>query len=82
MLENLGAKCEETEDGIIVTGIRELTGGIVDSCNDHRIAMSAAIAAIVCSGNVEINGAEAVRKSYPDFWKDYQRLGGTVTLTD
>lgn len=82
MLENLGAKCEETEDGIIVAGVRELTGGRVDSCNDHRIAMSAAIAAIVCSGNVEIDGAEAVRKSYPDFWKDYQRLGGTVTLTE
>lgn len=82
MLENLGAKCEETEDGIIVAGVRELTGGRVDSCNDHRIAMSAAIAAIVCSGNVEIDGAEAVRKSYPDFWKEYQRLGGTVTLTE
>ena len=82
MLENLGAKCEETEDGIIVTGVRDLTGGRVDSCNDHRIAMSAAIAAIVCSGNVEVDGAEAVRKSYPDFWKDYQRLGGTVTLTE
>ena len=51
-------------------------GGTVDSCNDHRIAMAAAIAAIVSAGSVTIQGAEAVNKSYPQFWAEYRRLGG------
>ena len=53
-----------------------LTGGTVDSCNDHRIAMSAAIAATVCTGSVTILGAQCVSKSYPSFWEEYRRLGG------
>ena len=55
-----------------------LRGGTVDSVNDHRIAMSAAIAATVCEKSVTVLGAEAVNKSYPDFWKDYESLGGKV----
>lgn len=49
----------------------------VDTFNDHRIAMSAAIAATVADGQVQINGAECVAKSYPNFWDEYSRLGGT-----
>ena len=49
----------------------------VDTFNDHRIAMSAAIAATVADGQVKINGAECVAKSYPTFWEEYSRLGGT-----
>ncbi len=51
-----------------------LTGGTVQSHNDHRIAMSAAIAATVCKNPVTIVGAEAVRKSYPGFFGDLDRL--------
>ena len=51
-------------------------GGYVDSINDHRIAMSAAIAATVCSNPVTISGAQSVNKSYPRFWEEYHRLGG------
>jgi len=50
---------------------------VVDSVNDHRIAMAAAIASFA-AGNVTILGAEAVRKSYPGFWDDFRRLGGSV----
>lgn len=50
--------------------------GIVDSCNDHRIAMAAAIAATVAAGPIQILHAECVSKSYPGFWKDYAALGG------
>ena len=75
MLENLGGRAEADENTITVFP-SELTGGIVDSCNDHRIAMSAAIAATVCTGSVTILGAQCVSKSYPSFWEEYRRLGG------
>lgn len=52
----------------------------MDSCQDHRIAMSAAIASIACENEVVITGAEAVRKSYPAFWEDFKKLGGKVII--
>ena len=75
MLVSLGGRAEADENTLSVYPA-EFTGGIVDSCNDHRIAMSAAIAATLCSGSVTILGAECVRKSYPRFWEEYRRLGG------
>lgn len=75
MLNSLGGKAEADENTLTVyrTG---LTGGTVDSVNDHRIAMSAAIAATVCTQNVTILGAECMQKSYPQFLEEYRRLGG------
>ena len=52
----------------------------MDSANDHRIAMAAAIAATDCAGPVTIRGAECVKKSYPDFWEAYQALGGELRV--
>lgn len=51
-------------------------GCTIDTQNDHRIAMAAAIAATVASGPVTITGAQCVNKSYPDFWSEYKKLGG------
>ena len=75
MIKTLGGNAESTEDTLTVygTGYR---GGIVDSVNDHRIAMSAAIASTICTEPVTILGAEAVKKSYPHFWEEFSRLGG------
>ena len=75
MIEALGGRAWATEDTLTVcgTGYR---GGTVDAQNDHRIAMSAAIAATVCTKPVTVLGAEAVKKSYPKFWDEYARLGG------
>ncbi len=75
MLEALGGKAEVDENTLTVYGTG-LTGGIVDSRNDHRIAMSAAIAATVCQEPVTILGAQCVEKSYPSFFDEYRRLGG------
>ena len=75
MLEALGGKAEATENTLTVYGTG-LTGGTVNSFNDHRIAMSAAIAATVCKEDVTILGAECVSKSYPNFFVEYRRLGG------
>ena len=76
MLTALGCGVEELPDGLTLHGGASLTGGTVDGANDHRIVMAAAIAASACSGPVAILGAEAVSKSYPDFWEEYQRAGG------
>ena len=79
MINALGGKAEATEDRLTVYGTG-LVGGTVDACNDHRIAMSAAIAAMVCAQQVVLLGAEAVNKSYPAFWNEYIRLGGKYEL--
>ena len=75
MLRALGIRAEASERELKVTG-GTFTGGVVNACNDHRIAMSAAIAATVAGGPVTILGAECVAKSYPAFWQEYKRLGG------
>ncbi len=75
-LTALGADITMTDDGFIIRGVKNLRGGQVDGALDHRIVMSAAIASVVCDGEVEIGDAEAVSKSYPDFWRDFEALGG------
>ncbi len=75
MIEGLGGRAEATEDTLTVYGTG-LIGGTVDGVNDHRIAMSAAIASTVCKNNVIILGTECVKKSYPKFWEEFSRLGG------
>ena len=69
MLKALGADIKETEDGLLIRGKKELDGGTVDSFNDHRIAMSAAVAAGICSSPVIVTGAECTDKSFPGFWE-------------
>ena len=74
MDEALGAQVEELPEGLRICGVSRLRGGEVDAFCDHRIAMAAAIAANASDGAVTVHGAEAVAKSYPDFWSDYQAL--------
>lgn len=77
MINSLGGKAEEFSDRLEITGT-PLSGGCVDSFGDHRIVMAAAIAAGVCEGQTVIHGAEAARKSYPEFFRDFSALGGTI----
>lgn len=74
MLEALGGKVRADEDHIYIEGCERLHGGTVDSFNDHRIAMSAAIASTFCENPVTITGADAVAKSYPGFFEDFRTL--------
>ena len=77
VLRALGADVEEGPDFLRIQGRDALAGGCtVDCCNDHRIAMMAAIAAARCESPVTLTGAECVAKSYPDFWAHYRMLGG------
>lgn len=75
MLEALGGTAYADDDTLTVLPCR-FHGGTVDTCADHRIAMSAAIAATVADSPVTILGAQCVSKSYPTFWNEYKRLGG------
>ncbi|MTI71677.1 MAG: 3-phosphoshikimate 1-carboxyvinyltransferase [Firmicutes bacterium] len=77
-LNKLGASVTELEDGLVIKGKEKLNGGVVDSWNDHRIAMALAIASIKCSEAVIIKGSEAINKSYPHFWMDLKKLGGKI----
>ena len=79
MIHALGGKAESDENTMTVYP-SILKGGTVDACNDHRIAMAAAIAATICKDNVTILGAQCVEKSYPQFWEEYSRLGGNYEL--
>ena len=82
-LNAMGAKVTEGEDNLIIEGQTSLKGGVtVDCCNDHRIAMMAAIAATCCSRPVTLTGAECVSKSYPGFWEDYEKLGGQIVRSE
>ena len=62
------------EDDVMTVRGGSLSGGTRDSCNDHRIAMAAAIAALAASGPVTITNAQAVTKSYPRFWDDLDSI--------
>lgn len=80
VLNALGANIEELPDGLVIHGVDGLEGGVtVDAHNDHRIAMMAAMAATRCEKPIIITGAECVRKSYPNFWEDYEAHGGQIT---
>ncbi|MDR2558981.1 MAG: 3-phosphoshikimate 1-carboxyvinyltransferase [Oscillospiraceae bacterium] len=79
MLKIFGAEVEEKSDSLIISG-GKLKGGIVDSAGDHRIVMSAAICGCFCEGETIIKGAEAVEKSYPNFFEDFAKLGGKADV--
>lgn len=76
LIRSLGGEVEELEDGLVIHGRSRLSGGSVDSWGDHRIAMAAATAACGCASGVELSGAQAVNKSYPRFWEDFDALTG------
>ena len=80
-LNTLGAQVKEEEDGLTVFGVAQLHGdAVLDACRDHRMAMLAAFAAVLCQQPVTLIGAEFVDKSYPNFWRDYTALGGKVEV--
>ncbi|MBC5786615.1 3-phosphoshikimate 1-carboxyvinyltransferase [Clostridium facile] len=79
-LNTLGGKLTPYEDKLEIDGVDSFHSGNVDSFNDHRIAMSTAIAALFSDGQVQLNTAESVQKSYPEFYQDYQSLGGIVNV--
>jgi len=70
----MGADIEEREDGFIVKGPSKLQGAICESYNDHRIAMSLAVAALLAEGKTIITNSECIDISFPGFKNTLQKL--------
>lgn len=68
----LGVTILLEDDYMKIKGSSIIVGNEVDSCNDHRIAMACAVTALRANGNVVINNAEAIHKSYPNFYEDLE----------
>lgn len=82
-LLKLGVDIKTTEDEIFISGKKIYDGGIEEAGHkDHRIVMSLAVAATIMKKPVIIDGAEAVEKSYPDFFKDIEKIGIKVEYYD
>ncbi|MFZ4858873.1 MAG: 3-phosphoshikimate 1-carboxyvinyltransferase [Desulfuromonadaceae bacterium] len=67
-LRLLGITVTETEDGMDISGSGRLLGGSVDSCGDHRIAMSMSVAALVAAGAITVSDIGCVATSFPTFF--------------
>lgn len=76
MLNDLGAKCEIIGDGLEISG--KIIGGEVDSFNDHRIVMAASMGSLMAKDDIVIKNYKAVNKSYPSFFKTFEKLGGKI----
>ena len=73
-LNRLGAKIEETKDGMKITGTQSLTGPEVETQGDHRIAMTNGIAGLLASGETTVGNSEDASVSYPSFWEVIKEL--------
>ena len=78
LLSRFGVDCRFDSNKLVITGSDRLRGCTIDSHNDHRIAMAAAIAATQADDIVTIEHAECVNKSYPNFFEDFNQLGGNA----
>lgn len=78
MLYSLGADISYGGDRLSFTGKAYLDGGVTDSYNDHRVAMAAAIASCLSSEDIFLQNPVAITKSYPDFYRDFNSLGGEL----
>jgi 3-phosphoshikimate 1-carboxyvinyltransferase len=79
-LEKAGIDVIEEKDKLIITG-SEINEAVIDSNNDHRIAMAFSLIGLK-SGNIQIEKAECVAKTYPEFWDILKRVGGKVKTDD
>ncbi|HUS02135.1 MAG TPA: 3-phosphoshikimate 1-carboxyvinyltransferase [Chitinophagaceae bacterium] len=77
--KKMGVAIGVNGDNMLITGNGKLNGAIVHSHHDHRIAMACAVAALKASGETTIHDAEAIDKSYPDFYDDLQKLNTNIT---
>ena len=77
-LKSMGAKIEETDDGMIIDGPTKLKGAYLDSYNDHRIAMAWTIAGLIAEGTTRIKNAECIEVSFPEFFACLNKLGAEI----
>lgn len=76
----MGVKIELQKDEMIIKGAGKVKSATVSSRHDHRIAMACAVAALKADGETNIEDAEAINKSYPDFYEHLKLLGATISI--
>ncbi len=81
-LRKLGVKITTCDDGLVIEGRDSFEDAELNGFNDHRIVMALSIAATRANGKVSISTAESVRKSYPTFFSEYNKLGGDAVGID
>lgn len=80
-LSQIGVDIEETFDGFIIHGGNPITGGVVNSYGDHRLAMSLSIAGLISTNGVTVENAGILTESFPDFPHILKSLGAGVKIT-
>jgi 3-phosphoshikimate 1-carboxyvinyltransferase len=75
-LERSGISVIEEKDKLSITG-GKTNSAVIDSHNDHRIAMAFSLLGLK-AGNIDIENAECVAKTFPEFWDILKRIGGKV----
>jgi 3-phosphoshikimate 1-carboxyvinyltransferase len=78
----MGIQIELQDDLMIIHGGTGVKGAVTHSHHDHRIAMACAVAGLKAAGETTIEEAEAINKSYPDFYKHIQQLGAAVQVKE
>jgi 3-phosphoshikimate 1-carboxyvinyltransferase len=73
-LRRMGARIEEQEDGLIIEGPTRLKGAEVQSFNDHRLAMTLIIAALIAEGETSVDNLDCIQISYPEFWQHLKAI--------
>lgn len=76
----LGVDISKTDDGLVINKTGIVGGGAVSGYNDHRMVMALSVLSAVSSGDIILRGAEAVNKSYPNFFEDFSSLGGSYNV--
>ena len=76
----LGVDISKTDDGLVINKTGIVVGGAVSGYNDHRMVMALSVLSAVSSGDIILRGAEAVNKSYPNFFEDFSSLGGSYNV--
>ncbi len=76
----LGVDISKTDDGLVINKTGIVSGGAVSGYNDHRMVMALSVLSAVSSGDIILRGAEAVNKSYPNFFEDFSSLGGSYNV--
>lgn len=80
LINAIGGNAKEVGDDIVITGVPAYSGGNACACNDHRIAMAAAAASVYADGDITLDEPGCVKKSAPEFWKEFAGLGGSFVF--
>lgn len=77
-LNALGGRVTAVSDGLIIQGVSRLTGGVAQGENDHRVVMALAAGALRCTGELAVTDEQSIQKTYPGFFEDFRKLGGSA----